>query len=460
MKILALVSGLVCFSPLVEAQVRLSGSVTATTGYSDNIDSRSRSPIGAEAAAEADGFADITPMLHFYYGSSRFQQQLQASVALNLYFLHTEAISYSSRLEWIGMIQIAERLRMSLNVHGNQGRQSALMLAGGSSEITLAAQPSGNTEFVEFGVSENLTWDIDSRWAFGQSVVVGGFIPYKFETPQGPTLNGDVHFTGHRRWMQHDFGGDIGVNYFTNLAFCGENNTGCRDSEHQLLMTASASWDYELAQFWSTGLSLGFVIAVRATDFSGILQPTGTAALRWRRENANVELTVGHDVRPNIFVGQTFIIESANLRGEYPLWRRYGMLSVSASAGYEYSTILDLIAGEIGDALHAINADVALTWRFSDNLSVALRYQFTAQGGDAAGQVTSPTGVTTQQGATLPSFYRNAVLVSFTGTYPGERRPTRLRRRRGNPRGQDADWNELFQVTPGQLPQNQSGSSQ
>jgi hypothetical protein len=452
-KILALIAGMLFFIPNAKAQIRISGSVTGTTGYSDNIDSRSRNPPPpasptepGEAAAEADGFADITPMLHFYYGSSRFQQQLQASVALNLYFLHTEAISYSSRLEWIGMIQIAERLRMALNVHANQGRQSALTLTGGAASTVLAVQPSGNVESVEFGLTENLTWDVDARWSFSQSLVVGGFIPYKMEQPGGPTLDADIRFTGRRRWNSHDFGGDLSVNYFANLEFDDPNavTTGGRHlSEHQLLLTLTGSWDYELAQFWSTGLSLGAIVALNAKDLQGLLHPTGNAALRWRRDNANVELTVGHDIRPNIFVGQLFIIESANLRGEYPLWRGLGVLSVSASGGYEYSTVLDLIGGEIGEAIHAINADVALNWRYTDNLTIALRYQFTSQAGDG-----------TAATSTVPSFYRNAVMLSFTGTYPGERRPTRLRRRGGGRRGQDADWNELFQVTPGGMPQN------
>jgi hypothetical protein len=416
------------------AQVQVQGQVAATTGFTDNLESRPRNPPPGDAAAEPDGFAELTPGIRMFYGSSRFAQQLGYDFLLTLYFQHSEAISWANRLTWVGAIQSSQRTQLNLNLTVDQGKQNNLVNRDASAG-TVDVQPAGNVHFLTAALGQGLAWEISGQWRFNEDLTLNYFHPLESEQPQAQTGMGDLGFSMTRRWSTDEISGRLGTNY--TVAFPYTVGTQQITSEQQLLNSFTASWRHEFTPTWTAELQAGVVQALRPTDFAQLWHPTAGGLIRFQRsEEFDTQFSYQHQIQPSISVGTTFLTEAFALTGAIPVSRRLRM-TLSTTLGYQYMRTLNLATGSFDQSLHVAAADVAFTWQTMDALQFTLRYQLHYQDGSA-----------TESNPALLNFYRNMISLTTTAIYPAQRSPRNLRQRRGR-RGTESDWNQLFQPTAG-----------
>ncbi|MFH1130919.1 MAG: hypothetical protein V1754_06260, partial [Pseudomonadota bacterium] len=256
------------------AQTRLQGQIAVSSGFTDNIDSRPRTPPPGEPGSESDGFADISPGLRFFYGSPRFLQQLDYTFYLNLYFQHSEAISYSNRLEWLGLVQSSQSTRLTLGAGLEHGRQNVINLQQSASATTVGAQAEGNTTSINPTVNEILEWDVAQRWRILQTLLFFGFLPVASDRPQAPGIESEFHLVASRNWANDDISVDFGTRYSANIAYYNETGE-IQPFEHQLIYSLVGSWEHAFGPEWTTELRLGVLLALDGDSFSGVFEPTG-----------------------------------------------------------------------------------------------------------------------------------------------------------------------------------------
>ena len=191
----------------------------------------------------------------------------------------------------------------------------------------------------------------------------------------------------------------------------------------QLLSRLVGSVRRDWQNGFATDLDLGVMHVMRVVDFGGQnWQPIGRAAIRYDREEANLELTYNHGAQINPAVVGVVVADNVELTGNVPIDRETRDLLFQIQLGYQHGSIVDEF-GDLSPTFDLIATDVALEYRprrWLPSATIALRYQFRYQitqmlvGGGFGGAAAANAAL---ESGPLQAM-RNAVLLNFGYQFP------------------------------------------
>jgi hypothetical protein len=418
-----LLSAAILLSTEARAKTSLQAQLTASAGWSDNILSSPDNAPGLPPPT-ADWLFEIRPGVLLATGSSRAVQTLGYTLTGTLFAKHSEADSYSQRLEWNGFFATSKTTELLLRAALSQGQLHTFNLSAASSDGTTIGVtiPGSQQEFFGATASENFAWDITPQWRFFQTLLFNSYFPWRPRiAPDSYEI--DQHLIAERAWRHDAIGLDVRLD-FTVFTQLGGPSTPSIDPMTGMLLAsgqvsperdvmingAVAKWKHDFGNFWNIEGDLGFVETNLARNGRyNIWQPAALAAARYLHPSGSVELSYAHNVTPNAIIASVLTIDQAALRGTLPLGPADKThLSLSATVAYQYSRALDFTTGQQVSHTNVILADATLYWALRKEIAIFARYQF-------FDQIGSPTDF-----APLPSFHKDVIMIGATGLWPGE----------------------------------------
>ncbi len=393
----------------------LQGSVLADAGWTDNVLSVPANPPPGTAGPQQDGFAEIRPSLIFTANHPRVITRLAYTFDANLYFSHSEADSYSNRLDWTGFFLTSKTTELLTTLSVQEGRLNTFNFSTASATTPIQVTPAGGTTFVGASFQELFNWDITSKWRFSQSLGFNSYFPLVPRTSPD-TYDLDTHWTADRAFKHDALAGDLRLDYslYTQVRGPVLNADGSTNpdgvvtaQESQLILAPVGKWRHDYGHFWNSELDAGLIVVFPITQTgSPQLQPAAYAAIRYLHLYAQAELSYAHTVQPNAITAQTFALDQVALRGAIPFGLK-SHVSLATSVGYQHGRILDFAGSGTLATVDLVLVDATVTWQPRPEVAVFARYQFFDQLGNASDAVPEPT------------FARNTVMVGLIGTYPG-----------------------------------------
>ena len=150
----------------------------------------------------------------------------------------------------------------------------------------------------------------------------------------------------------------------------------------QLLNRLAATLRHDWQNGFFTNIDLGVQHVMRVLDGGGQnAQPIGRLAIRYEREEANMELIYNHGAQINPAVAGIVMADNVDLIGNIPIDRRTRNFVLQLQPGYQRGSVID----EFGELLPGFNlfaGDVALEYRpqrYLPSATVNFRYQFRYQ---------------------------------------------------------------------------------
>jgi hypothetical protein len=150
----------------------------------------------------------------------------------------------------------------------------------------------------------------------------------------------------------------------------------------QLLSRLVGSVRQDWQNGFSTDLDLGVQHVVRLLDLGGQnVQPVGRVAIRYEREEANLELTYNHGAQINPAVVGVVMADNVELTGNVPIDRETRDLLFQMQLGYQHGSLIDDFGG-LTPTFDLLATDVAFEYRprkWLPAATIALRYQLRFQ---------------------------------------------------------------------------------
>ena len=192
----------------------------------------------------------------------------------------------------------------------------------------------------------------------------------------------------------------------------------------QLLSRLVGSVRQDWQNGFSTDLDLGVQHVVRLLDLGGQnVQPVGRVAIRYEREEANLELTYNHGAQINPAVVGVVMADNVELTGNVPIDRETRDLLFQMQLGYQHGSLIDDF-GELTPTFNLIATDVAFEYRprrWLPAATIALRYQFRFQITEQLVGGRGALGGGEEAGALADgplNAMRNTVLLNFGYQFP------------------------------------------
>ncbi len=380
-------------------------TLTASGGWTDNVLSAPNEPGPTDPSIESDAFTQLSPGIVFSQESRRLLQVATYTFSANLFASHSEANSYSNQLGWQAIYSLSPRSELTLGASASNGRLNTFNTQGQASDTGLNQLPNGGVSFATGDVQESIRHELSRAWTLRQLAAARLFKPLDDMAALGTNVYWNNSFGAVHAWRYDSLGLDLRADYTAFGAGTSTNGTAI-GSNKQITVGPSLRYLHDFTDSLSGELSGGAVAVVQANDLgSQIVQPVGTAALRYIRDAGRVELVARHTVAPNLFVAQTTANDEVLLRGglPVPLVQRAG---ISGSVGYSRGRILDAQMGGLIGSTKLFVVDVAASWNPREALFVSLRFQ-------RFDQLRSQVVTDTSQ-----SFARNQVILSISGRYP------------------------------------------
>jgi hypothetical protein len=404
---------------LARAKTVVQGVAFASVGFTDNVLSLPVPPPGATTPGpDWDFFFQLRPSVVLTTGTPRAIQRLAYVFDANLFASHSEANSYTNRLEWAGFFLPTKATEVLVSAAVSEGRLNTFNLTTGSAQQPLQAVAPGGTTFVGATLLQSLNWELAQNWRSLQTLGFNAYVPIDPRlTPS--SFEVDTHWGTDHGWKHDALGFDLRVDWvlYTEVRGPAPPVTGggvptgngvVSPQQQQIINALVLKWKHDFGHFWNTQAELGAVIDTPANGTgSSIVQPAALAAVRYLHPYSQVELNYAHTVQPNTIVGQTFAIDSVLLRVAVPFGEKSRVVG-SASGGYQHGSVLDLVTGGTTSSVELILADATITWSPRREFNAYVRYQYFNQIGHASDP------------APQPSLSRQTVMLGITGAFPGE----------------------------------------
>ena len=407
-------------SGVARAHTNLVGVVTASGGWTDNVlgTPNAPDPLNNVAGKQADSYSELRPGLVFTVDTSRSIYRFGYGFSASLYFSHSEANSYSNRVDWSGYFVTGKRSDLVLGLTGEQGRLNTFNTLAVAAP---GALPPGGISYLQATAMESFAYELSPRWRVLQTL--DGNLYHPRESDQGlpspDIVSIDNRLALERSFARNAFAVEARVNYIYTSQVVNPDST-ITPMQEELINSLIGRWRRQLGNFYESQLDLGAFYVAPIGDIGGnpIVEPAVAAALRYTREEREAELSYAHDAAVNVYAGQVFLTDTATLRGAMPLGNpRTSRWVANGLAGFQYGRQVNKIAGETELTVKVLTADAAVVYRALDDLGVSLHYQFYNQIGERADPVT--------MNAVAPTYIRNAILLEVAGTIGAESGRTR-----------------------------------
>jgi hypothetical protein len=380
----------------------LTGQVVGvvSVGFTDNPQSvPDGDPPAGQPAKANDGFVELAPQAWLRYLTPRSESGLGFSFAYNQFFVRTEASSYSGALTYVGRFELGERTTASLGLTSTLGQTNTFNRTGAASGTTgLAVVPGGSELFFNGSLTESIAHELSERTV----LLHAGNVSLLQPIPQPPAAQvvavnrPRTVFAGLSLGLQRTLGeNDLGsITLATNGVFTSRvvdeaAQVVVSEPRRQLINTLVLGWQHRFSPGWDSELRLGVLqgnslgdpvdtLAGAPPENGGLLvEPTGSALVRYQRDEGVATLRYAHESQPVPVLGQNAITDSIALGIALPI-ALSSRLFFSGSGGYRMSRILT-DTGAIAAPIDVISADAALVYTPHPSLGLAVRYQYLDQ---------------------------------------------------------------------------------
>lgn len=371
-----------------------------SVGFTDNPQSvPDGAPPAGQPAKANDGFVELAPQAWLRYSTPRSESGLGFSFSYNQFFVRTEASSYSGALNYAGRFEVAERTTATLGLTSTLGQTNTFNRTGAASGTTgLAVVPGGSELFFNGALTESIAHEVSERTVLLQSGNVSLLQPIPQATAaQVVAVNRPrTVFAGLSLGLQRALGeNDLGSltlatnGVFTSRVVDEAAQVVVSEPRRQLINTLVLGWQHRFSLGWDAELRLGalqgnslgdpVMTTAGTVPANGglIVEPTGSALLRYQRDEGVATLRYAHESQPVPVLGQNALTDSIALTVALPIALQ-SRLFFSGSGGYRLSRILT-DAGEIAAPIDVISADAALVYTPHPSLGFAVRYQYLDQ---------------------------------------------------------------------------------
>ncbi|HEX3867266.1 MAG TPA: hypothetical protein VHV78_10950 [Gemmatimonadaceae bacterium] len=395
------------------ANVTIQGTGTVTAGYTDNVLSAPDQPIVGGAPREGDALFQIIPGAVLTSVAPRLLERLAYTFTADLFARHTEANTYSNRLEWLATILTSPKTKLTLSLQSQQGRVSTFLINQPSAATTVGVLSTNNdTNFFAQDVVEALDATPLADWHVTEGITFHAFVP--IDRGKLPDSYSVIAGAGVDRLFRYD-----GVGLLLNANFIQyiqprdpTTDVAIGFDDRQVLTSLVARWRRDWSRAWSTEAQLGVISLVGASadpaaSTETAWQPSALAALRWANERGNAELHYLHTAAPNTLAGNTFSVDEVALQAGVPIYR--DKVSIAATVAYQHARFVALVPGAPEATGNVAVVDVTVGYQPIPEVGVFARYSLFDQFGSPP--VNNVPSV-------LPDLTRNVVMVGATVTYP------------------------------------------
>lgn len=392
------------------ADERLQGTVSATTGYTDNILSASDPPQAGMRGPEADAFSNVSPGLILSIERPRVAHVLQYLFTANLYLEHSEANSYTNRLSWQAAWSLTPLAQLLTGIAAIQGELHTFDTSvPGATDVQPLPEPE---LFINVQANESYLWDFSQRWHLAQTLLVG-YHRSLADVPLTPdTYDVNSLLTVERAW-KYDAAAAIARVNFTRSDYLDEMGE-LSNREDQLLYGLEARWRHDIGNYWSSELRAGAVmvspIGDEDADTAGPV-PSAAAILRYLHPEGTATLTAQRDVRVNLFTGSTYVANEAQLYAALPFDAASRRWTITGRAAYQLGRTVSLDGDPEELQTTIFQLDATLATEVVRGVDLALRYQYHNQENEEIPMPEQPIG----------DYQRQTLLLTLSFTYP--RRP-------------------------------------
>lgn len=392
----------------------------AAVAWTDNAANRPEvGDVAGETVPEPGFFTQLRPSLLFTYEAPRSVHVSAASVDVNLFQTQEPANTYNGSLVHNSLFSLSPVMEAGLGATLGFGRVDPLILPE-------AGEIQGDARFRSGAINQSTRWQATRDWRFDQGF---GLNLVRTEQGGGETLASSISMSlgADRAWTRTALGLSSSVNS-VSIDQNGNDST-------QIITNLSANVRRDFGPTWSASAAagVGFILVTdqpeppNASSFAPT--PTGSLTVNYVQPlgtvTAAASATVAHAITPNLLLGNVTNTSSATLNAGVPLpwiWRDQSpVLAIGGSVGVAHSR------PTLGDGDPNWNnffANAVASWSIDENLSMALRYQYTRI--DVYGDVME-TAVQPPE-----DFFRHTILIEAIGRFPSRQAaqlPDRVPRR-------------------------------
>ena len=404
---------LVAYAAPARARTKVRGVAEGSIAATDNVSSSPDNPPPTVPPRESDVYAILSPGIVLASLHPAEMHRLTYTYGASLYLLHSEASSFSNRLEYLGRFDTGQRTELTLGAHATQAHHNAENDVGAATATAVNAAFPGTGAFLLTGADELLDHSLSPEWRATQFADVTLQMPIRTGSGAPTTYEVGGGLGIDREWMADALGMEGSTRYA--LILNGRTLAGeTVDAQSQFINKLIGRWRHDYGEYFTSRFEAGVVQVARPGRGSQFWNPAGTAAVAYVREDGDVELWYSHDVRTSLFLGQTFLIDEVRLRGALPITEHDDVV-ISSSAGYQHNQVIDL-DGSLSATVQVFVVDAAIAWLATDSLAFSLRYQHIDQ-------------ASTNDQPQLPlSFVRNNVMLGARYEFPPDKEMPRAYR--------------------------------
>ena len=365
-------------------------------------------------------YFDLRPQLALTEVGPRHALRVGYTLLAGLHPFRSNEDTLGNRLELSGLFSLSQRNTFLLTGSLLETSLAGLTLVTPTATTTGVAAPLGTAYFVEARARAEIATEVNPLWRFSLASTFDTLRPLNSDVASLLTTSYDVDSTlSFERSFQHDAGAlrlrgdfiDYPVHHGAVALPDGTiDANGVISPQREIFLGGiTTRWRRDYGRSLSSELEAGAlaVVDLATPDKKATLVaivPVGVAALHYVEPGYQVNLSLSRQVQSNVFLGQTFVVNSVALMGSLPIPGAVAHFVAAASLAYQHETLVDQPG-----VIDAWLVDTSLFWIVRDDLQLFFRYQLIDQLADAT--VATP----------LPSVVRNVVMLGLIGTFSTEK---------------------------------------
>lgn len=357
---------IVALSSTVQADRNLIGTASVSTGFSDNILGVPETDDPTDAQVQADLFLNVSPGAMLSFDKRSSFHLLNYVLTTRFFASHSEANSFSNRLEYTGRFFRTPVSTVSVTGGLASGVINALDRTSPLLPDQVTELPQGDVGFLNGQGNVAITQQMNIDW--GTSATAGVRVFRRLGVDNAGTnfvLPARVAVT--KNFRRHGVGAALTATYNAVVG-------GAREQPNTVNGGPRAFWRWDISEGWSSFASLGGAVVASAPDFEdALLLPVGGLTLNYNFEQALVSAAYGHGATANVFTGDITANHRFTSRVLWPVPWVDG-LAVTAAVGYRRGRFvnvdLDQLTGRTEQFTTSISAAYQLNafWNITGRL--------------------------------------------------------------------------------------------
>lgn len=418
-----LIATLVVAPPARADHTSVQATATGQASATDNLFAA-----GNDGDRQADAFFTVRPGIIYAIDSPRMSHDLMVEGEVTEYLVHHNDPSFSGHGGWTGQFLPGPQSVLTLSAGGSSGILTSLSSRSSADQTTATVAPAGKVTVYNLNAGEHLTWSAGEFTQISQSLNGIYGLTQDGSGGNSDTRQVDASLGYARTFQDNTVSLDAGASFLqlkntttTSSTMPGMPGTG-NGSGRQLNPRGTVTWHHEFNREWSGsangGLTFVHPLDATITDAMGKMVDTKTAMFTvygaqvgYTEVWGHASLSASRDVAPNLFLAQNTVNDNLSASVAMPLpWlddtRRNPKLAGAGSVSLGRTQVLDEGTSAAQSSFDVAHFDVAVTYNRSPTQTYGVRYEFVYQSGDSAAKMV------------IPSYYRNALYVTFAWRYP------------------------------------------